>query len=134
MDPPLVGRTFTWLNNPETPSWSRIDGFLVCPVWEAQFHSLSQRRLPRLGSDPFPILLDCSDFQGGSRYFKFENIWLKSKGFVDRVRQWWDSYHFQGLLSFILARKLKALKVDIRRWDEEVFGNVGSKKKIHLEE
>jgi hypothetical protein len=36
--------------------------------------------------------------------------------------------------SFILARKLKALKVDLRTWNEQVFGNVESKKKSLLEE
>jgi hypothetical protein len=50
------------------------------------------------------------------------------------VKQWWDSYHFQGSLSFIVANKLKALKVDLRRWNEEVFGDVGRKKKILWEE
>jgi hypothetical protein len=29
MDLPLVGRTFTWSNNQVSPSWSRIDRFLV---------------------------------------------------------------------------------------------------------
>jgi hypothetical protein len=33
---------------------------------------------------------------------------------MDRSKQWWDSYHFQGSLSFIVAIKLKALKVDLR--------------------
>jgi hypothetical protein len=32
------------------------------------------------------------------------------------------SYHFQGFPSFILARKLKALKADWKVWDE-VFSN-----------
>jgi hypothetical protein len=95
---------------------------------------VSQRRLPRLCSDHFPILLDCGDFHRGSRPFKFENMWLKFEGFVDRVKQWWDSYLFQGSPSFILASKLKALKVDLKRWNEEVFGNVERKKKILLEE
>jgi hypothetical protein len=82
----------------------------------------------------FPILLDCGDFQGGSRYFKFENMWLKSEGLVDKVRQLWGFHHFQGLPSFILARKLKVLKADLRIWNEEVIGNVGRKKKILWEE
>jgi len=30
-------------------------------------------------------------------------MWLKEAGFVDRVRQWWSSYSFQGFPSFILA-------------------------------
>jgi hypothetical protein len=44
-------------------------------------------RLPRLYSDSSPILFDFRDFQGGRRYFKFENNWLKSEGFVDKVKQ-----------------------------------------------
>jgi len=28
-------------------------------------------------------MLDCDVSGGGSRYFKFENMWLKSEGFVE---------------------------------------------------
>lgn len=55
---PIVG-SFTWLNNKDTPSWSRIDRLLVSPYWEAQFLDLFQKRRPRLCSDHFPILLAC---------------------------------------------------------------------------
>jgi hypothetical protein len=68
--------------------------------------------------DHFPILLDCGDFHGGSRPLRFENMWLKSEGFVDRVKWMWDFYLFQGSPSFILASKEKALKVDLKRWNE----------------
>jgi hypothetical protein len=61
-------------------------------------------------------------------------MWLKSEGFVDRVKQWWDSYYFQGSLSFVVANKLKVLKVHPRIWNEEVFSDVGKKKKILFEE
>jgi hypothetical protein len=114
MDIPLVGGNFTWSNNRDLLSWSRIDRFSLSLDWDAKFPDLSQRRLPRLCSDRFPILLDCGSVHCGRRYFKFENIWLKAEGFVDKVRQWLTSCHFQGSLSFILARKLKALKVDLR--------------------
>jgi hypothetical protein len=94
---------------------------------------VSQRRLPRLCSDHFPILLDCDAFLGGKRYFKFENMWIKSKSFVERVKQWWTSYHFEGSLSFVLAFKLKALKVALRICNEEVFGIVERRKKLILD-
>jgi hypothetical protein len=58
--------------------------------WEVQFPHGSLSWLHRLCSNYFLILLDYGDFQGGKRYFKFENTWLKSEGFVDRVKQWWD--------------------------------------------
>jgi hypothetical protein len=56
-------------------------------------------------------------------------MWLKSDGFVDQVKIWWLSYVFSGLPSYILDNKLKALK----KWNEEVFGDVAKKKKELLE-
>jgi len=56
-------------------------------------------------------------------------MWLKSDGFVDQVKIWWLSYVFSGLPSYILANKLKALK----KWNEEVFGDVAKKMKELLE-
>jgi hypothetical protein len=91
---------------------------------------VSQRRLTRLLSDYFPLLLDCGTTRGGNRYFKFENMWLKYEGFVEQVKKWWMSYDFSGLPSFILANKLKALKCDLKKWNEEVFGDMGKKKEL----
>jgi hypothetical protein len=149
MDIPLVGGNFTWSNNRDPPSWSRIDRFLVSPDWEAQFPKVSQKRRQRLCLDYFLILLDRGDFHGGKRHFKFENVveirgffymlftYQKKKkleGFVERVKQWWSSYRFQGPPSFILALKVKALKVDLKVWNDEVFGNVERQKKFLLDE
>jgi len=61
-------------------------------------------------------------------------MWLQEEGFVDRVRLWWASYSFQGSPSFVLAQKLKALKVDLKSWNEQLFGNVESLKLAHLED
>ena len=52
-------------------------------------------------------------------------MWLKADGFKERVKEWWDSYIFFGSPSYIMACKLKALKTDLKKWNEEVFGNVG---------
>ena len=41
---------------------------------------------------------------------------------------WWASYVFQGTPSFILAKKLAALKLDLKMWNEAEFGNVTFKK------
>ena len=54
---------------------------------------------------------------------------LKFKGFVDKVKSWWGSYLFEGLPSFVLANKLKSLKRDLKKWNEEMFGDIGRKKK-----
>jgi hypothetical protein len=132
-DLPLEDGQFTWSNNQEDQIWSRIDRFLVSLEWEERFPAVTQRRLSRLHSDYFPLLLDCGAPRGGNRYFKFENMWLKYEGFVEQVKKWWMSYEFSGLPSYILANKLKALKTDLKKWNEEVFSDIGMKKKELLE-
>ena len=53
---------------------------------------------------------------------------------MDQVKHWWQSYQFDGNPSYVLALKLKTLKGDLRRWNKEVFGHVGKRKKALLEE
>jgi hypothetical protein len=61
-------------------------------------------------------------------------ICLKFEGFVKKVNKCWMPYIFQGSLSFISACKLKALKIDLKKWNEEVFGNVVKRKKVLMDE
>jgi len=61
-------------------------------------------------------------------------MWLKADGFVERVKQWWNSYSFEGTPSNILACKLKALKQDLKIWNEEVFGSVERNKRKLFDE
>uniref|UniRef100_A0A2N9GBW4 DUF3752 domain-containing protein n=1 Tax=Fagus sylvatica TaxID=28930 RepID=A0A2N9GBW4_FAGSY len=128
MDISLEGGSFAWSNNRDSAAMSRLDRFLYSADWEDFYPNITQRRLPRLLSDHSPILLECGEFVRGRRPFRFENMWLKAEGFVDQVKGWWESYKFSGTLNFILAHKLKALKSDLKKWNEEVFGNVGQHK------
>jgi hypothetical protein len=94
---------------------SHIDRFLYSDNWEDLFPTIIQKRLPRLLSDHFPIILECGDFSRGKCPFHFENMWLKVDGFKERVQRWWDAYIFQGTPSYIVACKLKALKTDLKK-------------------
>ena len=91
---------------------------------------MCQKRLVRLNSDHWPILLDCGGIHSGRRYFKFENMWLKSEGFVERIKQWWILYHFEGTTNFIFANKLKALKRDLKEWNKQSYGDIRENKNI----
>ena len=125
IDLPLVWGNFTWFNSREVVASSKLDMFLLSTDWEEKFPSVCQRRLPRLMSDHFPILLEGRNLHEGKKPFRFENMWLKDEGFLGRVSSWWESYHFQGTPSFSLANKLKMLKLDLKRWNVEEFGNIG---------
>uniref|UniRef100_A0A2N9HVH9 Elongation factor P C-terminal domain-containing protein n=1 Tax=Fagus sylvatica TaxID=28930 RepID=A0A2N9HVH9_FAGSY len=102
-DLPLEGGLFTWSNNRENAVMSRIDRFLLSEDWDGFFPMILQKRLPRILSDHFPIILECGDFSRGRRPFRFENMWLKADGFKERVKEWWDSYIFFGTPSYIMA-------------------------------
>ena len=124
LDIPLEGGKFTWSNNRELPSMSRLDRFLFSTKWADHFGLVNQQRLPRVLSDHFPILLNCGQIIGGKRPFRFENMWLKVEGFVDKVQSWWEAYVFESSLSYIMASKLKALKIDLKQWNAQEFGNI----------
>ena len=85
MDLPLSGGVSMWSNN---RSWSRLDRFLVSPKWELSYPGLMQKKLLRLCSDYTPIFLLKGSLQNRKSSFKFENMWLKDEGFVDKVRNW----------------------------------------------
>ena len=71
---------------------------------------------------------ECGDGHWGRRPFRFENMWLKAEGFLEKVGSWWTSYQVDGSSSYILAKKLKSLKMNLKKWNEEEFGNVSIKK------
>ena len=128
MDNPLEGGLYTWSNS---TSATRLDRFLFSSLLAEYFTHFSQKRLPRVLSDHFPILLESESHRRGRIPFRFENMWLKAEGFLDKVKAWWENYHFQGTPSFILAQKLTALKSDLKQWNESDLGNI-SVKKQHL--
>ena len=85
IDLPLKEGTFTWSNSREVASKARLDRFLFFADWEDKFPTVYQRRMSRLLSDHFLIVLEGGSFHRGSRLFRFENMWLKDDGFVGKV-------------------------------------------------
>ena len=61
-------------------------------------------------------------------------MWLKVEGFVDRVQKWQNGCSFVGLPGFVLAKKLRALKVDLKKWNREEFGDLAFRKNNLLTE
>ena len=127
-DLPLQGGPFTWRGGLNNQRMSRLDRFLVTADWEIQFSNVTQSILPRPVSDHCPVMLDSDGIKSGPSPFRFENMWLKLAGFKDILRDWWQSLHFSGSYSFILASKLKALKGILKAWNIEFFGRVDLKK------
>ncbi|KAL7161405.1 hypothetical protein ACSBR2_041963 [Camellia fascicularis] len=73
-----------------------------------------------------PILMMEDDRNWGPKPFKFINAWLLHPNFLHEVRKVWDSTRVHGWASYIIMEKLRALKVALKRWNVEVFGDVDS--------
>jgi hypothetical protein len=129
VDLPLGGGQYTWSSGTANPLMSRIDKFLVSTNWEDHYPDVTQKLLPRPLSNHYPILLEVGSMVRDKIPFRFENRWLKEEGFVDRIQSWWSNYSFSDSPSYVLARKLKALKDDLKKWNHQEFGNVGFKQK-----
>ncbi|XP_022852740.1 uncharacterized protein LOC111374314 [Olea europaea var. sylvestris] len=107
VDLSMIGGDYTWSSNRDRPILSRTDRFLICGEWESKYSDVTQRRLGRVYSDHFPIMLSGNRRGGGRRPFRFEKMWLK---------------------------KLKVFKGDLKKWNEEVVGNVNYNKNQCLSE
>ncbi|RVW49272.1 hypothetical protein CK203_073203 [Vitis vinifera] len=60
-------------------------------------------------------------------------MWLKEDEFKDLLKGWWQGFNYSGSYSFILTKKLKALKIKLKEWNSEVFGKVGVNKRLALD-
>ena len=100
VDLPLGGGPYTWSSGSDHPSLSRLDRFLVSFDWEDFYLDVCQKLMPRPLSNHYPILLEVGSMLRGKIPFRFENMWLKTEGIVDRVQCWWSSYSFSSSPNF----------------------------------
>ncbi|XP_028107353.1 uncharacterized protein LOC114306334 [Camellia sinensis] len=122
VDLPMRGRSFTWCNVQDGERWSRIDRFLLESSW-LEF-SFKQWGLPRTISDHCPVLLMEDERNWGPKAFRFINAWLLHPTFKTVVKSSGDEEVQPGWARFRLMRKLATLRVNLKRWNSEVFGHV----------
>ncbi|WMV13351.1 hypothetical protein MTR67_006736 [Solanum verrucosum] len=134
-DLPLTGGSFTWRKwrkGDRQDIAARLDRFLISEEWEVSFRKIKQSILPRVTSDHNPLLLECGNWEKQTSYFKFENWWLQTQDFNERIKVWWNSVTYVGRPDYILACKLKLLKVKLKEWSKTLHGNLGLQKQCTL--
>jgi len=56
-------------------------------------------------------------------------MWLRAEGFSDLIKKWWEEEEeVQGFASYVVARKLKVVEVELKKGNKDVFGDIKVRK------
>jgi hypothetical protein len=119
----LNGRRFTWSNEQDNPTLTRIDRFFCTPDWELSFPTCFLHSLPSLMSDHTPLLLQGELEHCHNNTFRFENFWVKVDDFRDVVEQVWCKPVHSVLPFKRLHIKLVRVAKGLKRWRKEKIGD-----------
>ncbi|KAL4326071.1 hypothetical protein GQ457_11G031760 [Hibiscus cannabinus] len=122
LDIPAAGKVFTWYGAGSKAS--RLDRFLVSPLWVEKFRGLEQFILNRGVSDHASVRLSSGECDWGPRLFRFLNCWLEKKGHVRLMESEWRRIGEAACSPVNILEKLRRLKSFLKVWNRESFGSV----------
>jgi hypothetical protein len=95
----LSGRRYTWVNLLPNPTYEKLDRVLVSTEWELNHPLSTVVALPREISDHTPLIIDSGQPSSSNNapLFKFELVWLLRDGFMEMVKDVWNSVHDEVL-------------------------------------
>jgi endonuclease/exonuclease/phosphatase (EEP) superfamily protein YafD len=124
MELDLRGRKFTWSNEQDTPTFTKIDRFFGTPEWHVLFPNVDLQALPTMGSDHCPLFLTGDVARQHYAGFRFESYWVDMPGFLEVIQEvWHQPVNTQDTILKMhvkLIRTSKALKL----WKRQNLGNL----------
>lgn len=54
--------------------------------------------------------------------FRFKLFWLNDNTLIEKMESWWKEESVVGKPGYVLAKKIKALKLKLREWVKETYG------------
>lgn len=127
-----MGPSFTFSNGQSIPSRSRLDRFLANAKWFETFRDHTENVRGFYKSDHRLLLLQDSAVGFGPKPFRFEKFWLEREDLIPLLRQWWEADHTQGRPGYVLFKKLKNLKSNIKSWAKANFGRFEQIGRAHV--
>lgn len=125
IDLDLQGASYTWLNRRKGMDLIqvRLDRYLMSNHWFFNYYC-SLKALSRIGSNHFPISFVVDPLKKKKNMpFKIEKMWLSHPFFKEEIRKWWNISIF-GTTMFRVAKKLREVKFNLKKWKKESFGNI----------
>ncbi|KAK8913559.1 hypothetical protein KSP39_PZI024511 [Platanthera zijinensis] len=121
---PYSRSPFTWTNN---KIWECLDRVLSNANWTNYFTSAKVEHLSHANSDHCPLIITMSTAE---RNFvptiRFQNMWISHHEFDNSILNSW-SISISGPPLIQLWLKLKDIKIKLKKWNKEVFGNLFTK-------
>eukprot|EP00253_Pinus_taeda_P032535 PITA_32535 len=124
---------FTWNNKRgrESQVATKLDRFIIAEDLMFIDKEMIVRILPFGGSDHWLVQLEIQGI-GTPKIgpFRFENIWPTHPDFIINITKWWTKdLHIQGTRMFLLHKRLKHIKLRLKDWNKNEFGNIFEAKK-----
>jgi exonuclease III len=116
VDFPLLGRRFTWSNNQEIATLTRIDRVLVTKEWDIAFPQFQLTPASSNVSDHCPLQLkpmERNHFCG----FRFESHWLKDEDFMGVVQNTWNKEVQSADPTRVLHTKIERTAKALKSWN-----------------
>ncbi|KAF1887608.1 hypothetical protein Lal_00040662 [Lupinus albus] len=120
------GYEFTWTNRRRGVRLTekRLDRSLCNDSWLEVSKQVSCCTLPRVASDHNPLLFSATnDNARRISQFSFHRMWLNHSDCSRVVAESWRNEVY-GCPMFILSQKLKNLKIVLKDWNKNIFGDV----------
>jgi len=125
---PLHGRKYTWTSSftNASPTLVRLDRLFCTLDWEDQFPGCLLQCAASNDSDHCPLILGLQDIIGCKKRFHFEAFWPSLDGFLEVVKDAWDTVQPRTCPLDTLALKLKATARGLQSWSQKKFGHFKS--------
>jgi hypothetical protein len=114
----MSGRWFMWANSLPNPTYEKLDRILISTEWELKHPLSTVVALPQVISDYTLLIIDTGKPSSGNNppMFKFELGWLLRDGFMDMVRDVWNSVHDREDVMRCWQVKIRRLRQHLRGW------------------
>ncbi|KAL2243069.1 UNVERIFIED_CONTAM: hypothetical protein Sindi_0424900 [Sesamum indicum] len=131
LDVPTTGCYYTWYSNNESnPVWCKLDQVLHNNEWlEAGLHCGAHFNPSRCLSNHSPGIVTIFDNTPTKpKPFRFFNMWAEHPKFLSTVEQRWN-LHVEGTPQFILCKRLKALKAELKAFNVQHYSHISTRAK-----
>ena len=121
----LNGRAFTWTNDRQNPTLTRIDRVLGSMEWHTRYPGCFLQGITSSISDHCPLLLTTASNTYKCTRFRFEAHWIKKEGFLQVVEKAWKDCEINRPSNPIAAFEYKLRKTAqaLQSWSGRTFGD-----------